>query len=88
MINLWYSHDGAYHEFSSVSEVGDWIGGAANPSTITCQQPDRIIQLTIGGPTRKESTFNEFTETTETSITDRTTGIRIFLARLAELYDS
>lgn len=90
MIKIWYSHDEAHHEFSSVSEVGDWIGSCANPSVIAAERPGNTLKIVIGDPTKREATVMEFagSKAIKHGTTDRATGIRTFLTRLAELYDS
>lgn len=90
MIRIWYSHDENYHEFNSASEVGDWIVSAANPSIIAADRTGNTLKIVIGDPTRHEATVKEFagSDIIDHGIAERTTGIRIFLARLAELYDT
>ena len=90
MITVWYSGDEAYHEFDNASEVGDWIGSAANRSIIAADRPGSTLKIVIGSPTEREAEVKEYdnSSVTDHGTTDRTTGIRIFLARLAELYDA
>ena len=75
----------ADHEFASVSEVGDWIGGCKTPSSISAEYPNRTVQIVIGDPSAREATVNELTEVVQKAVYDRATAIRAFLARLAEL---
>lgn len=85
-MNIWYSGDEQNHEFASVSEVGDWIANAKNPSILAASFPSRTVRLTIGGPTKQEGTVAEFSSgPTQEAIYDRATAIRAWLARLEEL---